>query len=428
MIFAQEKFVDQGQGKWTVTIENDQWSEFLKKAKNRLKANLVVPGFRKGKAPESETAKYLTPIKVYNEAFKLVVKPAFDFALSQENKISNDNSPTPVIVKVSDKEIVIDFVFDLVLELKVGEYKNISTVKKVEVVVNQEDVDSVIDMYRSRFAMQKEKEADDQIKKGDIVTFDFKGYVDDQAFEGGEAKDFVLEIGSNQFVPGFEDSMIGLKVGDNQEINVKFPEEYIPSLAGKDAKFVLNIKNIKEKILPAKDDELVKDLGLPEISTYEQLEQKVKADVLEQKTKISKSEFVENVIDEIIKNSEFQIPKTIVDRQLKDVRKEFEDQLAQQKITLEKYKEITKITQEEIDEELKSDAIHRIKSFLVASEIKNKENIVASEEDINKKFEEFANLYGIQAEQIKSLIDNQAIRHQVESELLETFIFENNGN
>ncbi|WFQ93550.1 FKBP-type peptidylprolyl isomerase [Mycoplasma feriruminatoris] len=428
MIFAQEKFVDQGQGKWTVTIENDQWSEFLKKAKNRLKANLVVPGFRKGKAPESETAKYLTPIKVYNEAFKLVVKPAFDFALSQENKIQNDNSPTPVIVKVSDKEIVIDFVFDLVLELKVGEYKNISTVKKVEVLVNQEDVDSVIDMYRSRFAMQKEKEADDQIKKGDIVTFDFKGYVDDQAFEGGEAKDFVLEIGSNQFVPGFEDSMIGLKVGDNQEINVKFPEEYIPSLAGKDAKFVLNIKNIKEKILPAKDDELVKDLGLPEISTYEQLEQKVKADVLEQKTKISKSEFVENVIDEIIKNSEFQIPKTIVDRQLKDVRKEFEDQLAQQKITLEKYKEITKITQEEIDEELKSDAIHRIKSFLVASEIKNKENIVASEEDINKKFEEFASLYGIQAEQIKSLIDNQAIRHQVESELLETFIFENNGN
>ncbi|WP_347938161.1 trigger factor [Mycoplasma feriruminatoris] len=428
MIFAQEKFVDQGQGKWTVTIENDQWSEFLKKAKNRLKANLVVPGFRKGKAPESETAKYLTPIKVYNEAFKLVVKPAFDFALSQENKIQNDNSPTPVIVKVSDKEIVIDFVFDLVLELKVGEYKNISTVKKVEVVVNQEDVDSVIDMYRSRFAMQKEKEADDQIKKGDIVTFDFKGYVDDQAFEGGEAKDFVLEIGSNQFVPGFEDSMIGLKVGDNQEINVKFPEEYIPSLAGKDAKFVLNIKNIKEKILPAKDDELVKDLGLPEISTYEQLEQKVKADVLEQKTKISKSEFVENVIDEIIKNSEFQIPKTIVDRQLKDVRKEFEDQLAQQKITLEKYKEITKITQEEIDEELKSDAIHRIKSFLVASEIKNKENIVASEEDINKKFEEFASLYGIQAEQIKSLIDNQVIRHQVESELLETFIFENNGN
>nr|VZR97876.1 Trigger factor [Mycoplasma feriruminatoris] len=428
MIFAQEKFVDQGQGKWTVTIENDQWSEFLKKAKNRLKANLVVPGFRKGKAPESETAKYLTPIKVYNEAFKLVVKPAFDFALSQENKIQNDNSPTPVIVKVSDKEIVIDFVFDLVLELKVGEYKNISTVKKVEVVVNQEDVDSVIDMYRSRFAMQKEKEANDQIKKGDIVTFDFKGYVDDQAFEGGEAKDFVLEIGSNQFVPGFEDSMIGLKVGDNQEINVKFPEEYIPSLAGKDAKFVLNIKNIKEKILPAKDDELVKDLGLPEISTYEQLEQKVKADVLEQKTKISKSEFVENVIDEIIKNSEFQIPKTIVDRQLKDVRKEFEDQLAQQKITLEKYKEITKITQEEIDEELKSDAIHRIKSFLVASEIKNKENIVASEEDINKKFEEFASLYGIQAEQIKSLIDNQAIRHQVESELLETFIFENNGN
>ncbi|QVJ95842.1 trigger factor [Mycoplasma mycoides] len=428
MIFAQEKFVDQGQGKWTVTIQDDQWTEFLKKAKNRLKANLVVPGFRKGKAPESETAKYLTPIKIYNEAFKIVVKPAFDFALSQENKIQNDNSPTPVIVKVSDKEIVIDFIFDLVLELKVGEYKNITTVKKPVVEVNQDDVDNVIDMYRSRFAMQKEKQADDQIQKGDIVTFDFKGYVDDQAFEGGEAKEFVLEIGSNQFVPGFEDSMIGLKVGENQEINVKFPEEYIPSLAGKDAKFVLNIKNIKEKILPAKDDELVKDLNLPDITTYEQLEQKVKEDVLEQKTKISKSEFVESIIDEIIKNSEFQIPKTIIERQIKDVKKEFEDQLAQQKITLDKYKEITKITQEEIDEELKSDATHRIKAFLVASEIKNKENIVASEEAINAKFEEFANLYGIEAEKIKSLIDNQAIKHQVESELLETFIFENNGN
>ncbi|AOQ22213.1 trigger factor [Mycoplasma capricolum subsp. capripneumoniae] len=428
MIFAQEKLVDQGQGKWTVTIDGEQWTEFLKKAKNRLKANLVVPGFRKGKAPESETAKCLTPIKLYNEAFKIVIKPAFDFALTQENRIQNDNSPTPVIVKVSEKEIVIDFVFDLVLEVKIGEYKNISTIKKSTVEVSQEDVDNVIDMYRSRFAMQKEKEANDQIQKGDIVTFDFKGYVDDQAFEGGEAKDFVLEIGSNQFVPGFEDSMIGLKVGENQEINVKFPEEYIPSLAGKDAKFVLNIKNIKEKILPAKDDELVKDLNLPDITTYVQLEEKVKKDVLEQKTKNNKSEFVENIIDEIIKTSEFQIPKTIVERQLKDVKKEFEDQLTQQKITLEKYKGITKILQEEIDEELKNDAIHRIKSFLVVSEIKNKENIKASEEAINTKFEEFANLYGIEVEKIKSLIDNQAIKHQVESELLETFIFENNGN
>lgn len=428
MIFAQEKLVDQGQGKWTVTIDGEQWTEFLKKAKNRLKANLVVPGFRKGKAPESETAKCLTPIKLYNEAFKIVIKPAFDFALTQENRIQNDNSPTPVIVKVSEKEIVIDFVFDLVLEVKIGEYKNISTIKKSTVEVSQEDVDNVIDMYRSRFAMQKEKEANDQIQKGDIVTFDFKGYVDDQAFEGGEAKDFVLEIGSNQFVPGFEDSMIGLKVGENQEINVKFPEEYIPSLAGKDAKFVLNIKNIKEKILPAKDDELVKDLNLPDITTYVQLEEKVKKDVLEQKTKNNKLEFVENIIDEIIKTSEFQIPKTIVERQLKDVKKEFEDQLTQQKITLEKYKGITKILQEEIDEELKNDAIHRIKSFLVVSEIKNKENIKASEEAINTKFEEFANLYGIEVEKIKSLIDNQAIKHQVESELLETFIFENNGN
>ncbi|AJK51557.1 trigger factor [Mycoplasma capricolum] len=428
MIFAQEKLVDQGQGKWTVTIDGEQWTEFLKKAKNRLKANLVVPGFRKGKAPESETAKCLTPIKLYNEAFKIVIKPAFDFALTQENRIQNDNSPTPVIVKVSEKEIVIDFVFDLVLEVKIGEYKNISTIKKSTVEVSQEDVDNVIDMYRSRFAMQKEKEANDQIQKGDIVTFDFKGYVDDQAFEGGEAKDFVLEIGSNQFVPGFEDSMIGLKVGENQEINVKFPEEYIPSLAGKDAKFVLNIKNIKEKILPAKDDELVKDLNLPDITTYVQLEEKVKKDVLEQKTKNNKSEFVENIIDEIIKTSEFQIPKTIVERQLKDVKKEFEDQLTQQKITLEKYKGITKILQEEIDEELKNDAIHRIKSFLVVSEIKNKENIKASEEAINTKFEEFANLYGIEVEKIKSLIDNQAIKHQVESELVETFIFENNGN
>ncbi|WP_434325584.1 trigger factor [Mycoplasma leachii] len=428
MIFAQEKLVDQGQGKWTVTVDGEQWIEFLKKAKNRLKANLVVPGFRKGKAPESEVSKYLTPIKIYNEAFKIVIKPAFNFALTQENRIQNDNSPTPVIVKVSEKEIVIDFVFDLVLEVKIGEYKNISTVQKSTVEVSQEDVDNVIDMYRSRFAMQKEREANDQIQKGDIVTFDFKGYVDDQAFEGGEAKDFVLEIGSNQFVPGFEDSMIGLKISENQEINVKFPEEYIPSLAGKDAKFILNIKNIKEKILPAKDDELVKDLNLPDITAYVQLEEKVKKDVLEQKTKNSKSEFVENIIDEIIKTSEFQIPKTIVERQLKDVKKEFEDQLTQQKITLDKYKEITKISQEEIDEELKNDAIHRIKSFLVVNEIKNKENIKASEEAVNTKLEEFANLYGIEVEKIKSLIDNQVIKHQVESELLETFIFENNGN
>ncbi|AJM71789.1 trigger factor [Mycoplasma yeatsii] len=427
MKFNEEKLIDQGQGKWVVTIDGKEWEELLKKARNRIKSNLEIPGFRKGKAPESKVNAYLTPTKVYNEAFRLSLSSAFDFAREQKKELEPMNSPAPVPAKVSEKELVINFVFDLRPDIKLGSYTGIKTVEKTKIEVTDQEVDQVIDSYCQQFAMEKPKAADAKIAKGDVVVFDFKGYVDEKPFDGGEAKDFKLEIGSNQFVPGFEDSMIGLSVGENQEINVKFPKEYIPALADKDAKFVLNIKSINEKVIPAKDDELAKDLNMPEIKTFADLQEKVKSDVLKQKTANAKSIFVDKVMEEIIKNSEIDLPKTAIERQAKELKKEFEQQIAQQGINLKQYKELTKLSDKDIEEELLKDAKNRLQTYLIISEVKNKENIKATDEVVNNKLEEIAKYYGVELDLIKGSISLDSIKNQVEDEMVYDFLYEKNG-
>jgi len=369
----------------------------------------------------------MSPVKVYNEAFRLAVEPAFDFARTQEVKIEPMNAPSPVPAKVSDKEMVIDFLFDLRPEIEIGAYTGITTVEKPNITVSDEEVDKTIDTYCEQFAMEKEKGQDAKIAKGDIVTFDFKGYVNDEAFRGGEAKGYTLVIGSNQFVPGFEDSMIGLGIGSDQAINVKFPETYVPELAGKDAKFVLNITDIKERIIPAKDDELAADLNMPEIKTFEDLKVKVREDLAVAKERNAKALFAEEVTKEIIKGSKIELPKSVIERQKLDIKKQFEDQLSKQGVTLKEYKEVTGITDEQIEEELLKDAKLRLQTFLVNAEIKNKEKFAITDEMVNEKLESLAKQYGVEVEYIKSAISTDAIKEEISSEMLTNFLFEKNG-
>ncbi|AEM68694.1 trigger factor [Mycoplasma putrefaciens] len=427
MKFTEEKLIDQGQAKWIITIDGQEWQDLLKKARNKIKNNLEIPGFRKGKAPEAKLASFLTPTKVYNEAFKLALQPAFEFARSQEAKISPLNAPSPVPAKVNEQELVINFVFDLRPDIKLGSYTGISSVEKPEIKITDQEVDQVIDSYCQQFAMEKLKPEDAKIAKGDLVIFDFKGYVDDKPFDGGEAKDFRLEIGSNQFIPGFEDAMIGLSVGENQEINVKFPEQYVESLSGKAAKFVLNIKSISQRILPAKDDELAKDLNIPEIQTFEQLKQKVRQDLLKSKTIAAKTEFVDKIIDEIIKNSEIELPKSAIEKQAKQLKKDFQDEIARQGVDLKQYKEFTKLSDQDIEDELHRDAKRRLQAYLITSEIKLKESLQATEEKIKTKLEEIAKQYNLDAEQIKTSISTEALKLQVEDELIYDFLYDKNG-
>lgn len=426
MKFTELKIIEQGQGKWIVTIDGAEWVETLKKAKNRVIANLEVPGFRKGKIPAAQAEKYVTPSKIYNEAYRMMVSPAFDFARSQEVKIEPMNSPEPIPAKVSDKELVLEFLFDLKPEITLGDYKNIKTIKKEAIDVTNEEVEAVINQYCEQFIMEKPKAADSKVESGDVVTFDFKGFMNGEAFKGGEAKGHKLVVGSNQFIPGFEDSMIGLGLGETK-INVVFPENYSPELANKSATFELNIIEIKSRELPKKDDELAKDLNLPNVETYAQFETKVKEDVLKQKTQNVKNQFVNDLILEIIKNSTIELPKTAIENQAADLRKEFEAQLKQQGLDVKKYKKVTGLNEEQIKAELLADAKNKLETYLVTTEIKNKEKFEVTNEAINAKFENLAAQFGIPSEQIKTMVNPEMLKTEIINDLLVDFLYSNNG-
>lgn len=426
MKFTELKIIEQGQGKWIVTIDGAEWVETLKKAKNRVIANLEVPGFRKGKIPAAQAEKYVTPSKIYNEAYRMMVSPAFDFARSQEVKIEPMNSPEPIPAKVSDKELVLEFLFDLKPEITLGDYKNIKTIKKEAIDVTNEEVEAVINQYCEQFIMEKPKAADSKVESGDVVTFDFKGFMNGEAFKGGEAKGHKLVIGSNQFISGFEDSMIGLGLGETK-INVVFPENYSPELANKSATFELNIIEIKSRELPKKDDELAKDLNLPNVETYAQFETKVKEDVLKQKTQNVKNQFVNDLILEIIKNSTIELPKTSIENQAADLRKEFEAQLKQQGLDFKKYKKVTGLNEEQIKAELLADAKNKLETYLVTTEIKNKEKFEVTNEAINAKFENLAAQFGIPSEQIKTMVNPEMLKTEIINDLLVDFLYSNNG-
>ncbi|ATQ35563.1 trigger factor [Mesoplasma entomophilum] len=426
MKFTELKIIEEGQGKWIVTIDGTEWTETLKKAKNRVLANLEVPGFRKGKIPAAQAEKYVTPSKVYNEAYRIMVSPAFDFARAQDVKIEPMNSPEPIPAKVSEKELVIEFLFDLKPEIKLGDYKNIKSVKKETVEVTNEEIEAVIDQYCEQFVMEKPKAADAKIAKGDIVTFDFKGFIDGEAFKGGEAKGHKLVIGSNQFIPGFEDSMIGLGLGE-AKINVTFPEGYTPELANKPATFELNITEIKARELPKKDDELVKDLNLPNVETFAQFEAKVKEDIAKQKSQNVKNQFVNEIIAEVIKNSTIELPKSAIENQAADLRKEFEAQLKQQGLDIKKYKKVTGLNDDAIKAELLADAKNKLETYLVTTEIRSKEKFEVTEEAINAKFENLAAQFGIPADQIKTMVNPEMLKSEIINDLLVDFLYSNNG-
>ncbi|PPE06252.1 trigger factor [Mesoplasma corruscae] len=426
MKFTEQKFTEQGTGKWIVYIDGQEWTDVLKKAKNRVISNLEVPGFRKGKVPPAQVEKYASPSKIYNEAYRMMISPAFDFARSQDVKVEPMNSPTPLPKKVSEKELVIEFIFDLKPEIKLGQYKNIKTIEKPKTEVTDEEIAAAIDQYCEQFTMEKTKDSKESIVNGDAVIFDFEGFLDGVAFKGGEAKGHRLVIGSKQFIPGFEESMIGLKLG-NHEIEVVFPNDYTPELANKKAIFKLNITEIKTRELPKKDDELVKDLNLPGVNTYKEFEARVKSDIQKQKETNLKNQFVNDLIVEIAKNSTIELPKSAIENQTADLKKQFEEELKKQNMDIKKYKKKTGLSDEQINEELKFDAIAKLQSYLITSEIRAKEKFKVSENHLNAKYEMFASQFGIDVEQVKTMINPEILNGEIINELLVDFLYSNNG-
>lgn len=394
-----EKTENNNEVKLEFTVEAEKFDGAIKTVFNKNSKYFNIPGFRKGKAPYQIVEKTYGAQIFYEDAFNEVAGEAFEEGL-KENNIEAVSKPEVEIKQIEKgKDLIFTAVVQTKPEVTLGKYKGIQ-VKKVEYNVSDEDVEHEL-MHMAEKNARLVSVEDRPVESGDITVIDFEGFVDGVAFDGGKAENHELTIGSNTFIPGFEDQIIGMKPEEEKEIKVKFPEEYFSAnLAGKDATFKVKLHEIKKKELPKLDDEFAKDVS--EFDTLEELKKDIKEKKEKQNKEKAKYETEEAVIKAVCEDMKVEIPQGMIETETQNMLKDIETRLSYQGLKLEQYLQMMGKTAEEVKKEYEPQAIEAIKSRLALEAIVKAEKIEASEEKINEKLEEMAKNYGKTAEELKA--------------------------
>ena len=380
-----------------IKIEKDNWEKALDKSFQKNVKNAKVNGFRKGKVPRNIFEKNYGIESLYEDAINEVLPDAY-------NKVLNDNKLEPIIQPVIDiKDINKDsltLTFKIITkpEVKIKKYTGLK-VKKQEVKITKEEVKERIDYLRSQYADIITK--DGKIENGDIAIIDFEGFKDGIAFEGGKGENYSLEIGSNTFIPGFEEQLIGLKSGDEKDINVTFPEDYASEdLKGQKAVFKIKIHEVKEKKLPEINEEFFKDLGYDNVETEEQLEDLVKADLEAKKDYEYENKYVDDLLEEVAKNTIIDIPEELIEEETHRMVHQYEENLKMQGITLDMFYQFTNSNEQDLKKQMKPEAEKRVKYRFMLEEIVKLENIEITDDQANKEAEDLAKKYQMNKEDL----------------------------
>ena len=387
----------------TVSAEKATWQAEQEKAFQKLAKNLSIKGFRKGQVPADMARKHVSNADIMTEA----IKPLLDILIKEASKEIKDDlmvldSPTYRVEKISDAELEVTFIYPVYPEIKLPDYKNLN-VKYEESKVDSKRIQDEIEKVRDMQAQQNKK--DGAIAKGDIANFDFEGFVDGEAFQGGKAEKYDLEIGSGQFIPGFEDQMIGLKVGDEKDVKVTFPESYhAENLKGKEAVFKIKIHEIKSKSKPEVDEKFVKSLGIKDVSTKEQLEKYLENLFKDQAKMEARGKFQKEAFAKIKEQVEINIPTSLVAKEMKNQEAQFAQQMKQQGLTIEQYIKMTGIKPETLMSQYKAQAIERLKDSLIFAEIAKLEKIEITDAEYEAEYVKLAKVYGQDEKSIRNVI------------------------
>lgn len=375
---------------FTIEIPEADFEKAVQKSylKNRGKFN--IPGFRKGKVPRKIIEMNYGVEMFYEDAINIVLPEAYNNAIEELNLHPVDQPNVDIEELEKGKPVLVKIDVVVKPEVELGEYKGIE-VEKIEYNVTEEIVEDELKSVQEMNARITDA-GDRAVKQGDVLTIDFAGFIDDEAFEGGTAEGHELEIGSNQFIPGFEDQLVGKNKGEEVDVVVTFPEEYHEeSLKGKEATFKVTIHEIKEKELPELDDEFAKDVS--EFDTLEEYKNSIREKLEEEYSSKEKAENENNVIDAVIDASKVDIPEAMIESQLQTEVGEFDYKMRSQGLNLEQYLQITGSTEENLKDQLRPMAEKRVRGDLVLEAIAEKENIEVKEEDIDSKLEEMAETY-----------------------------------
>lgn len=396
----------------TFTIGQDKIQPALDQAFNKVKKNLNAPGFRKGHMPRAVFNQKFGEEALYEDTLNAILPAAYEAAVAE---LSLDVVAQPKIdIQSMEKGQEWTLTAEVVTkpEVKLGDYKDLEVSVEATKEVTDAEVDEKVERERNNLAELIIKE--DAAELGDTVVIDFVGSVDGAEFDGSKGDNFSLELGSGQFIPGFEDQLVGAKAGETVEVNVTFPENYqAEDLAGKDAKFVTTVHEVKAKEVPALDDELAKDID-EEVETLDELKAKYRKD-LEAAKEIAYDDAVEGAALELaVANAEIvELPEEMVHDEVHRAMNEFMGNMQRQGISPEMYFQLTGTTEEDLHKQYEADADKRVKTNLVIEAIAKAEGFEASDEEIEKEINDLASEYNMEVEQVRNLLSADMLKHDI---------------
>ena len=402
----------------------EEFAKGLDQAFKRAVKRVNAPGFRKGKLPRAVFNKMYGEEALYQDAVDYVLPRAYTKAID-ELEVSPLAMPDIDVKEISKEEgVKFEAVVTVKPNVELGEYKNLG-LEKESVEVTDADVEERLDSLLSRQAEWQIKEGES--KKGDIVVIDFKGFIGDEAFEGGEAKGYELELGSGSFIPGFEEQLEGKVAPVDTEVNVTFPENYqVADLAGKEAKFEVTVHDVKEKVLPELTDEFVKEFTKEAASTVAEYKEKLKEEIKLEKENLAEKSYSDKVISTAVENAKVSVPEKLVEQEVNSMFEQFTGNLSRQGLSFDLYEQFTGKGEADLKAEMKSDAENKIKTSFVLGEIAEVEKVEVTEADIDAEVKELATMYNMTEEGIKQRISVEDLRGELVIQKTVDFLKANN--
>lgn len=409
----QVEKLEKNMAKLTIEVPAEEFDAAIKNAYNKNKNKFSIPGFRKGKAPLAMLEKMYGAGIFYEDAANEVIDASYPKA-AEESKEEIVSTPE---IKVTQIEKGKAFIYEATVALKpevtLGEYKGVE-VKKAEAVVTDEDVENELTVARKKNGRLIDVE-DGTIEDGDNTIIDFTGYIDDKTFDGGAGTDYPLVIGSHSFIEGFEDQLIGKKKGETCDVNVTFPAEYhADELAGKPAKFVVTIKEVKRNELPELNDEFASEVS--DFDTLDEYKADIRKKLQEKKEQDAKVENENNVIEKVVENAQMELPQPMVDTQAREMVENYARRLQSQGLNINDYMKYTGMTPEKLMEQMRPEAEKRIKTRLVLEKVVEVENVEVSDEKLDEQINEIAASYKLEGAKLKEMMGERE-KEQIREDL-----------
>lgn len=409
----------------TITIEGQEWQDAIEQAFEKANKTAKIPGFRPGKAPKDVFFKKYGKESLYLDAADIVLNDAYQKMIEENKELKIAAQPQVALRSIDENKV--EFLFTLVTypEVKLGKYTKLG-VKKEKVEVTEEEINKTIDEMRNRYAENVTK--DGAIENGNIAVIDFDGYKDGVAFEGGKAENYSLEIGSNTFIPGFEEQLIGLKSGDEKDIEVTFPENYhSEDLKGQKAVFKIKVHEVKEVQIPELDKDFFEDLAMEGINDLESLKNQIKENIQVHKESHAEEHFIDELIIKAMENMTVEVPDAMVSEETDRMIRQYEENLKMQGITLEQFYQFTNADEAALRDQMKEEALKRVKERLLLEAIKDKENITISDEEAEEEATSLATKYNMEKDEFLRLFGGiEMVKYDKEMRKTIEFLKDNN--